>query len=70
MITWLRSLLSKKAKETPSPVANEPPWLPTRCGTILMRADAETRRKVAQGWDDDEQRYIDWVQAHPDPKPE
>ena len=72
MISWLRSLalLSKKANGARLPAEDEPPPLPYRCGTMLMRAGADTRRRMNQAWDDDEHAFIDWVHAHPNPKPE
>jgi hypothetical protein len=53
----------------PSP-ANIPPSLPYRCGTMLMRCSLEGMERVARSWDEDEERFIAWVAAHPTPRAE
>lgn len=37
---------------------------------MLLRADAEGRKRIGRAWREEEQRFIDWVAAHPNPKPE
>jgi hypothetical protein len=53
----------------PNP-ANIPPSLPYRCGTMLMRCTPEGMKRVCQGWQEEEERFIAWVAAHPVPRRE
>jgi hypothetical protein len=47
-----------------------PPFVGTRCGTPLIGATAARRRATLAAWEAHELTYINWVKAHPRPKPE
>ena len=68
MLFWLRKLVVLFAKR--ASLADEPPPLPYRCGTMFLRADPEGRRRIGRSWREQEQRFIDWVEAHHFPEPE
>ena len=53
----------------PSP-DNIPPSLPYRRGTMLMRCSPEVAARVARHWEEDEERFVFWVAAHPAPRAE
>ena len=48
--------------------ADQPPSLPFRCGTMLLRMDLEGAKRVTSIWREDENRFIAWVAAHPAPR--
>ena len=48
----------------------QPPYVGIRCGTPLIGASPEAVKTTFAAWKAHEQRYIDWVKAHPNPKPE
>lgn len=55
-----------------APEEEQPPRLPFRCGTMLLRPDADPQAIAATvaAWRAEDDRYREWVAAHPDPKPE
>lgn len=51
-------------------LANMPPPLPYRCGTMLMECSPEVAARLRRGWQEDEDRFVAWVAAHPAPRQE
>ena len=47
-----------------------PPEQYFRCGWAYLQCSAEGQKRLAEQWDEEDERYAAWVEAHPRPKME
>jgi hypothetical protein len=67
VFSWIFRLLTGPSSDA-TDLREMPPPVPFRCGTMLLDADLEARSAILRAWQEADDRYIAWVNAHPLPK--
>jgi hypothetical protein len=70
MFSMLKRLLFWLRIEAPQKRIDAPPKRYYRCGTMLMRSSPEGQKRIIQRWQEEDDRFVAWVEAHPRPKKE